>query len=394
MLPQPSIEARNHSDRLQARIRQRISDQGGWIGFADFMNMALYTPELGYYTGGLHKIGQQGDFTTAPELGNLFARCLAAECMHVWQKLSTAVDDKVIYEFGAGTGKLARDMLLAMNQQSALPDHYAIIETSGQLCARQQALIQTLPDHIARSVSWSEHLPEQIRGIVIGNELLDAMPCDRFRICENGEVAALGVAVEADQLVWRAGESFANGLATGMLPPDYESEVCTQAEAWVKTIGKRLSCGVLLLIDYGFSQQEFYHHDRRAGTLMCHYRHHAHDNPFWWPGLQDITTHIDFTAIADAAQSVDLSFEGYIDQSNYLISCGLIDFCSETQNSLADIEEPDKSRRLFQLTSEVKKLTMPHEMGELFKVIAFSRNFSGPLKGFTRRNNVHRLIND
>lgn len=127
---------------------------------------------------------------------------------------------------------------------------------------------------------------------------------------------------------------------------------------------------------------------------MCHYRHHAHDNPFWWPGLQDITTHIDFTAIADAAQSVDLSFEGYIDQSNYLISCGLIDFCSETQNSLADIEEPDKSRRLFQLTSEVKKLTMPHEMGELFKVIAFSRNFSGPLKGFTRRNNVHRLIND
>ena len=159
-------------------------------------------------------------------------------------------------------------MLLAMNQQSALPDRYAIIETSGQLRARQQALIQTLPDHIARSVSWSEHLPEQIRGIVIGNELLDAMPCDRFRICENGEVAALGVAVEADQLVWRAGEFFANGLATGMLPPDYESEVCTQAEAWVKTIGKRLSCGVLLLIDYGFSQQEFYHHDRRAGTLM------------------------------------------------------------------------------------------------------------------------------
>jgi len=292
-----------------------------------------------------------------------------------------------VYEFGAGDGTLGLDLLAALEKLNQLPERYFIVETSADLRQRQQQQLKQLGEQINSRVTWLEQLPPSFNGVIIGNELLDAMPCKRFETDLSGSCKELGVACENEQFYWKT--STLNDVAppAGIkLEPGYRSERMLQAEAWTSTIGAALESGVLLLIDYGFPRAEYYHSDRSRGTLMCHYRHHNHSDPFFWPGLQDITCHIDFTAIAEAGRSQGLTLSGYCDQANFLMSCGLLDILQLRQGN-----DPTQSAQVMALAAEVKKLTMPHEMGELFKVIALSRNYPFPLTGFSRRNLADRL---
>ena len=394
-LPDPSTEERQRSLRLSALIAAEISEQGGWIGFDQFMQMALYQPELGYYTGPSAKFGEEGDFVTAPLIGALFAGCVAAQCGQIITELRQTTEIISIYEFGAGSGNLARDLLSALEDIGSLPDQYVIIETSGQLQQQQRDTLDQLPSSLRQKIHWKSSLPDVISGIVLANELLDAMPCKRLVLDQDGLAVELGVANDDNGFRWAAGEQLVGGSARfdiAITDPGYQTEIGMQAEAWIRTVGGLLESGAMLLIDYGFAAGEFYHPDRRGGTLMCHYRHFAHDDPFFRPGLQDITAHVDFSAIARAARQTDLQVSGYCNQANFLLSCGLIDILAACQNDV--VADDNQTRHMLELTGEVKKLTMPHEMGELFKVIALTKNYHQPLKGFTLRNNAYQLVDD
>ncbi len=383
-IPEPVLQAR--SKQLTNIIADQVNANHGWLGFDRFMHSALYYPGLGYYSGSLEKFGQDGDFITAPLMGDLFARCIARQCAQIL-KLTGCHN---IYEFGAGSGVLAGDTLLELSRLAQLPQHYYILETSAELRQRQRDHFARMPEEIRSCICWLEQVPSTLNGVVLANELLDALPCKRFEIDIHGQARELGIRIDQEQIQWARGPALAprfmafeaRGLATG-----YRSELPLQASAWVNTIGRVLEKGVILLIDYGFPGPEFYHPDRDQGTLMCHYRHRAHPDPFFWPGLQDITTHIDFSAIARAAATGGLEVAGYSDQANFLISLGLLDLLSE----LVQKEKLD-SQKMLQLSAQVKKLTMPHEMGELFKVIALSKNIPDPLFGFCKRNRAHLLI--
>jgi SAM-dependent MidA family methyltransferase len=344
-LPEPVLQAR--SKQLTDIITDEVNANHGWIGFDRFMHSVLYYPDLGYYSGTLEKFGRDGDFITAPLMGDLFARCIARQCAQIL-KLTEGLD---IYEFGAGSGALAGDTLLELDRLDQLPQHYYILETSAELRQRQRDHFTSLPEKISCRICWLEQIPPVLNGVVLANELLDALPCKRFEIDIHGQARELGVSMVRDQFQWATGPAIAPqamdfesmDLATG-----YQSELPLQAGAWVNTIGRALQTGVILLIDYGFPGLEFYHPDRNQGTLMCHYRHHAHPDPFFWPGLQDITTHIDFSAIARVAAMGGLEVAGYCDQANFLISLGLLDFLGESVHS-NELE----SRKMLELSAQV-----------------------------------------
>jgi SAM-dependent MidA family methyltransferase len=383
MLPTPDQLLATRSGRLAETIQRDIALNAGWIGFDQFMQHALYSPGLGYYSGPLQKFGEQGDFITAPMLGDLFAQCMGRQVAEVLDHL----DGANVYEFGAGDGTLATDLLRYLEKHKQLPGTYFIVETSADLRQRQQQQLRQLGDQTIARVTWLEQLPTSFNGVIVGNELLDAMPCKRFETDLDGRCKELGVACENGQFYWKTSAVAEVAAPPGIqFEPGYQSERMLQAEAWARTIGAALESGVLLLIDYGFPRAEYYHPDRSQGTLMCHYRQHSHGDPFFWPGLQDITCHIDFTAIAEAGRSQGLTLSGYCDQANFLMSCGLLDILQLRQSN-----DPAQSAQLMALAAEVKKLTMPHEMGELFKVIALSRNYPIPLTGFSRRNLADRL---
>lgn len=377
-LPSPSSDEREHSERLIAHIREVITHAGGVIDFERFMDLALYAPGLGYYSAGSQKFGRAGDFVTAPEMSPLFARCLARQCTAILRQ--TGGD---VLEVGAGSGRLAADMLRALADEGSLPERYLILELSADLRARQQQhLRDTVPDLCTR-VQWIEALPSHLRGVVVANEVLDAMSVARFRIMKDG-VHAMGVAWEGDRFVWRDVPADAHTqarVATLSLDEGYMSEINARAEAWTQSIAHILEAGVLLLIDYGFPRTEYYHPDRRGGTLMCHYRHHAHDDPLVLVGLQDITAHVDFTAIAEAGYAAGLRVLGYASQAAFLLSLGLTEFGAE---------ETDP-RALLARNQQIKLLTLPTEMGELFKVIALGRGVEPPLQGFTLQDRRARL---
>ncbi|MBI5783523.1 MAG: SAM-dependent methyltransferase [Gammaproteobacteria bacterium] len=370
-----------HHDALARLIRQEIASAGGGISFDRFMELALYAPGLGYYAAGKPKFGEQGDFVTAPELGPLFARCLARPC----QSLLAELGGGDILEAGAGSGVMAAVLLLELESLGQLPERYLILELSPDLRARQTETIKRRAPHLFERVRWLAELPGDFRGMVLANELLDAMPVTRFKITESG-VNELWVGWENDGFAWReqpVAESLRTRLQALSLPSGYISEVNLRAEAWVRSVADILKQGAMLLIDYGFPSAEFYHPQRTQGTLMCHYKHHAHDDPLRLVSLQDITAHVDFSAIAGAGTGAGLTLLGYSSQAAFLIGSGL--------EQIMAASDPDDARAHLALTQQIKKLTLPHEMGELYKVIAFGRGVREPLTGFSLHDRRGRL---
>lgn len=379
--PPPGAEEQAHSERLMRRLREEVAQAGGAIPFSRFMELALYAPGLGYYAAGKHKFGAAGDFVTAPELGPLFARCLARQCRQILQALGGGE----ILEAGAGSGALAADLLLELEALGRLPERYLILELSNELRDRQAETLRRKAPHLLKRAHWLDALPADFRGVMLANELLDALPVERFKVTDSG-VRQLYVASENDRFVWRekpADDGIRARIEPLALSPGYTSEINFTAEAWVRSAADALKQGVMLLIDYGFPRAEFYHPQRTGGTLMCHYRHRAHDDPLTLVGLQDITAHVDFSGIAAAGINAGLRLLGYTSQAAFLIGCGL--------EQLAAASDPDNVRRHLELTQQIKKLTLPHEMGELYKVIAFGRGVEEPLLGFTVRDRRGRL---
>lgn len=382
MLPTPHPEECAHSDKLVMLIRNEIASCGGAIGFARFMELALYAPALGYYSAGKQKFGAAGDFITAPELSSLFARCVARQCHQVLAQPEHAD----ILEAGAGSGALAADLLLELETLGRVPNNYFILELSAELRERQARTLKQKAPHLIPRVHWLDALPDQgFRGVILGNELLDAMPVERFCICDDG-VRQLHVGWEDRRLVWKkkpANENICRRIQPLGLPTGYTSEINFHAEAWVSSMARVLEQGVVLLIDYGFPRAEFYHSQRDQGTLMCHYRHRVHDNPLVLVGLQDITAHVDFTAVARAASKAGLSVLGYTSQAAFLLASGLDEIVAGS--------DPEKTRQHLELTQQIKKLTLPSEMGELYKVIALGRGVDSPLQGFQIQDRRGRL---
>jgi SAM-dependent MidA family methyltransferase len=380
-LPQPSADALAHSNRLCELIRREISAQGGWIPFSHFMELALYAPGLGYYTAGSRKFGQAGDFITAPELSPLFGRTLARQLIEVMQNSTPN-----ILELGAGSGKLALDILGELEKLNALPDCYSILEISADLRARQQALIREKLPHLASRVNWLDALPEKISGAVIANEVLDALPV-HLLYWSGGRILERGVSLAQECFIWQdrlLENPTLLALAQQIKVPDnYLSEISLAARGLMASLCDRMEKGAFIFIDYGFGAGEYYHPQRSCGTLMCHYRHHAHDDPFYLPGLQDITAHVDFTAIAEAAVEHGANFLGYTTQAHFLINNGVVNFLSEVS--------PDDIHAYAPLSAQLQKLTSPAEMGELFKVIALGKGMEIPLAGFIR-GDLARLL--
>lgn len=355
------------SSALHRLLGREIAAGGNWLSFARFMEIALYAPLLGYYAGGSRKFGAAGDFVTAPEMTPLFASALAVQAAEFLRASAPC-----IVEVGAGSGRLAGDLLSALDRDGTLPDDYAILELSGELAARQHSyLAATLPSHLARRVRWLTTLPEDFSGLVIANEVLDAMPVHVLRWEREG-VFERGVTSDAEgRLLWaeRAAEGRLLAAASALaerhpLPDGYVSELGLAAPAWVAAWGEKLRRGALLLIDYGFPAHEFYHPQRTGGTLMCHHRHQAHTDPLIHIGLQDITAHVDFTAVADAAHEAGFAVAGYTAQAAFLMNCGILERLAEL---------PESSVDTFRAKAAVQKLLSPAEMGELFKVIALTK---------------------
>jgi len=380
-LPAPTADAVEHSGRLGALIRGTINDAGGWISLAQFMDLALYAPGLGYYSAGLHKFGSAGDFVTAPELGSLFATTLARQAAQI---LHSGIAD--IIEYGAGSGRLARDLLRALAELDCLPQRYCILETSADLRARQQMLLAREAPQIASRVTWLDRMPETIEALVIANEVLDAMPAHLISARRDG-VDEIGVSLDAaGGFAWQprmAGGALLEAAQRLPLAPGLTSEVSLAARAFVQTLSTSLRRGAAILFDYGFPQREYYHPQRSAGTLMCHYRHHAHADPLCLVGLQDITTHVDFSAVADAAIAGGCEVFGYTGQAQFLINCGITDLLAATP--------ADDTAAYLPLAAQAQTLTSPAEMGELFKVFAFGRGFDDALTGFVRGDRCHAL---
>ena len=371
-LPLPSPEAQKHSQQLCELIHQDIALQGGWIPFSRFMELALYAPGLGYYSAGASKFGAAGDFITAPEISPLFGRTLAKQLADIM-----ASSAPQILELGAGSGKLALDILSELERLEQLPAAYLILEVSADLRERQQTLLQKHLPHLIERVQWLDVLPAEISGAVFGNEVLDALPVHLLHWFDS-QLFERGVVGNGNSFIWQ--ERLVETPALLELaqqidvPEDYVSEISLAARGLIVSLCERMSKGAMLFIDYGFGAREYYHPQRSTGTLMCHYRHQAHDDPFFLVGLQDITAHVDFTAIAESAIDHGAHLLGYTSQAHFLINGGITDLISDVS--------PDKLREYLPLSAQIQKLTSPAEMGELFKVIALGKGIDTPLRNF------------
>lgn len=353
------------------------------MNFARYMEFALYAPGLGYYSAGSVKLGEDGDFVTAPEISSLFGRCVARQAAQVLAE----VGGGSVFELGAGSGKLAVDVLSELDRLEQLPERYCILEVSGDLRARQQRLIQAdLPPALAGRVSWFDALPETFAGVVLGNEVLDAVPVHLVAWTNEG-LFERGVEFEDGRFAWRDQPLAEGPLLEAASPidvlPEHLSEISLAANGLVTSLARMLEKGAVILVDYGFPRREFYHPHRAQGTLMCHYRHQSHDDPLIYPGLQDITAHVDFTAVAEAAIDGGASLMGYCSQTQFLINCGITNFLSEVS--------PSDAAAYLPLAAQAQKLLSPAEMGELFKAIAFGKGLKQPLLGFAGGDKRHTL---
>lgn len=386
ILPEPPDELKQHSAELEQRIATLILQEGP-IPFSRYMEMALYEPGLGYYSAGLHKFGEQGDFVTSPELGNVFARCLAAQI----SQLADTLDDYCVLEVGAGSGRLAADLLGALSEHH-VPSRYLILERSADLRKQQQQTIKARRPDLLDRVEWLDQPPvESWQGIVIANELLDALPVECFRLSGDQIQQAMVANGEAG-LAWdyhEAGETLEHavrhtlGERQDSLAEGYSSELSLMMTPWLQGLSSNLEKGCILLVDYGYPRHEYYSAQRSMGTLVCHYRHHAHDDPFRYPGLQDISAFVDFTALAEAADASGLECTGYCNQAMFLIGCGL-------EEILRELEQLDDHARL-ERAAEIRRLTLPGEMGEKFQVMALTRDMDIDLRGFSMQDLRHRL---
>ncbi len=385
-LPTPDSEALAHSRRLVEVIRAEMVE--GFLGFPRYMELALYAPGLGYYSAGSTKLGPEGDFVTAPELSPLFGRCLARSCAEVL----AACGGGDILELGAGSGALATDVLLELERMGTLPERYSILEVSGDLRARQERTLAERVPHLLEQVCWLDALPhERLRGVVLANEVLDALPVDRFRIADGG-ILELGVGWAQERLVWAerpAGAALTRAVAAlqdelpAPLPPRYTSELRLDLAPWIGAFAGSLAQGALLFIDYGYPRAEYYLPERSAGTLQCHYRHRAHPDPLILTGLQDITAHVDFTAVAEAGVAAGLALDGYTTQAHFLLASGLPELAAEADHQ--DL------RAQLETARQVRLLTLPGEMGERFQVMVLARGLEQPLAGFRLRDLRGRL---
>lgn len=384
-LPIPNADAQAHSQQLALLIQDRISQHGGWLSFADFMHIVLYTPSLGYYSGGAKKFGVDGDFVTAPEISPLFAQAMANQ---VAQVLVETQGD--VLELGAGTGKLAVDLLLSLQALNQLPAHYYILEVSAYLCQVQlEALQKHLPAALFERVVWLGALPVNFVGVMLGNEVLDAVPvhliykpasADSQTLYERG-VAFNGSFYWQDQPM-PAGKLL-DLVSTYELPDDYLTEVSPAAIGLVSSLASALKHGAMIMVDYGFSAREYYHPQRNLGTLMCHYQHYAHIDPLVYVGLQDITAHVDFTSVANAGERDGLVLMGFCSQAQFLMNCGILDIMSQVS--------PHDMARYAPLAAAAQKLLSPAEMGDLFKVIALGKGLNQALIGFASGDKSHTL---
>ncbi|TDV08111.1 class I SAM-dependent methyltransferase [Paraburkholderia caballeronis] len=393
-LPVPGPTALAQSEALAATLRAEIASAGGWLPFDRYMERVLYAPGLGYYSGGAQKFGWRGDdgsdFVTAPELSPLFAATLARA---VGDALA-ASDTRHLMEFGAGTGKLAAGLLAALDAAGAPVESYSIVELSGELRERQRETIEAHAPALAARVRWLDALPDRFEGVVVGNEVLDAMPVRLFAR-RDAVWHERGVAVTdaggfafSDRALNTAHDAAWSGSVLAAIEggDDYVTETHDAALAFTRTVCAMLARGVAIFIDYGFPRHEFYHAQRAQGTLMCHYRHRAHGDPFLYPGLQDITSHVEFTGIAEAGVEAGAELLGYTSQARFLMNAGITDVLAEL--------DPRDPERFLPAANAVQKLVSEAEMGELFKVIAFARGFdaaSAPLAAFARGDRSHTL---
>ena len=390
ILPEPPEELKQLSEKLTAAMRKKIHEEGP-ISFSDYMEMALYEPGLGYYSAGLQKFGEGGDFITAHQHGDILARCLANQV----EQIGTALGNYEIIEAGAGSGVLAADLLTALEEVNP-PTRYRILERSAHLRqVQKETLQQRVPQWMDR-ISWLDKPPETgWQGVFLANEVLDALTVERFRIHDEN-ISELRVAEGPDGFSWHEAEcppSMQEKIRAAFSrlenPPGdgYQSEINTSLSAWLQAVSGSLQKGVTLFIDYGYPRHEYYLPQRHNGTLICHYQHRAHDDPFKWPGLTDISASVDFTALAEAADQCGLDVSGYTSQAMFLLGCGL----QEVMDGFESLS--DKQRVVKNI--ELRKLTLPGEMGERFQVMALSRglaeNVSEGLRGFETADLRYRL---
>lgn len=358
---------------LETLIRQQLQTQD--LAFADFMQLALYQPQFGYYSAGLQKFGPGGDFITAPELSPLFGKTLAKQCQQVLQTLTSPI----ILEFGAGSGRLCIDMMKQLEELDSLPEAYHILELSSSLRQRQQEAIRQEIPKLATRIHWLDAWPKTpISGVMIANEVLDAMPVHRF-LLQEGQILESYIHLNDDDTLSEQFHPCQNqrllSYLASHLPQEVEpylSEVNLFVPGWIAECHRHLAQGLILLIDYGFPRHEYYHKDRRQGTLMCHHQHHSHPDPLWQIGEQDITAHVDFTQVAEAAVDAGFEVAGFTNQAAFLLANGILD-------ELALIKD---DRERFAAQQAVKRLLNPHEMGELFKVMALCKGVEESLTGF------------
>ena len=405
-LPQPDADALAHSACLVNCIRSEIAASGGSIAFSRYMELALYAPGLGYYSAGARKLGADGDFITAPELTPLFGHVLAQQVAALLQRISWTTPPAVL-EVGAGSGALAASLLEKLEQLGQLPGQYLILELSADLRERTRNTLATRVPHLLGRIAWLDRLPPSFSGVVLGNEVLDAMPAEVFRIAADGvEEARVIVAADASgtrfDWSWRPAssalrtdvEALQNSRSLQASPPfatGYQSEVSAAGAGFIRSLAGVLEQGAAIFIDYGFPRREYYHPQRSQGTLMCHYRHRAHDDPFFLPGLQDITAHVDFTAIADAAVAGGLAVLGYTSQAQFLVNCGITSLLSE---QLPREDASAGQAAYLAASNAAQRLLSPAEMGELFKVMALGKGIGdddASLIGFARGDKIDTL---
>jgi SAM-dependent MidA family methyltransferase len=392
ILPALTPEEQRHCRAVAALIDEELRAAGGWLSFERFMELALYAPALGYYSAGSPKLGAGGDFVTAPEVSDLFSRCLARQCAAV-----LAVTGGDILELGAGTGRMAAVLLGELAAQGVLPARYAILEVSADLAARQRQRIRQLPSGLCERVVWLERLPQRpLTGVILANEVADALPCRRFTWQAAG-VTELGVARDAgtaagEEITFReegrpADAALAQACAAllaglpGPLPEGYTSELCLRVAPWIASLADCLERGLLLLTDYGLPRAHYYHPQRVSGTLRCHFRQRAHDDPYINTGMQDITAWVDFTRVAQAAAAAGLDVSGFATQAAFLLALGI------EQLVVAASQGATQAR----LAGEARRLLMPEEMGEAFKAMGLTRGIAGPLAGFALQDLRHLL---